>query len=370
MGRVTIELATQTDNQALQRMLLQNPMDGHIRMTFQRQPDFFKAALIGNEASQTIIARDRDNGEIVGLGTRAIRSVYVNGAVKSVGYLCDLRVLKSYRNGTLVARGYQYCKKLHNDEKVDLYVTTIAEENQHAIETLIGKRAGLPEYRYFGAYRSYAISILRKKSPLQSSAITIMRGSSDYIDDIVACLNRNGAQKQFYPYYRKEDFILGTGKVEGFRVEDLFLATESGKVIGVVGAWDQRKMRQIIIAGYAGSMRVVRPLYNLGARIMRFQTLPEAGEELRARFLSFIAIDDNRADIFEMLLRAAYNSCVNNGSAYLVVGLHSCDSLSKVLSGYHCVRYTTNMYVVTWDRMQQCAPDLDDRIPYLEAATL
>ncbi len=367
MSKFTIDLAKKEDNPGLQKVLANTPMDGRIQIIFQRQPDFLQANLIGNKLSQTIVARNSEN-EIVGLGTRSVRTVYVNGQISDVGYLSDLRLWGNYRKSTLVARGYNYLKNLHNDQKVSIYLTTVAEENKAAIKMLTSKKAGLPEYRYFGAYNSFAINLAYKKKTISQKSIKIVRGSQKYINDIINCLNRNGAQKQFYPYYSSEDF--NGLKLLGFRIEDFFIAVKDGEVVGVLGKWDLRCARQIIVAGYNGSMKVIKPIYNICAKIFRFPSLPGDGEEVRSFFISFIAVDDNDVDIFKMLLREAYNSYLNSEYSHFVVGLDSRDPLMEAIKDYSSIKYKTNLYIVGWKDVEGYLKTLDGRMPYLEVATL
>src|SRR2546427_4471495 len=48
---------------------------------------FFLAEQAGNLASQVIACKDRQTGEIVGMGSRSVRSVYINGRPEHIGYL-------------------------------------------------------------------------------------------------------------------------------------------------------------------------------------------------------------------------------------------------------------------------------------------
>ncbi|MBN2120778.1 MAG: hypothetical protein JW734_06975 [Candidatus Omnitrophica bacterium] len=370
MSRFVFEIAKKADNKALQEILLNSPMQGRIRMVFQRQPDFFQASMVGNAFSQTLVVRDMYKEKVVGLGSRSIRRLYVNGVVSDVGYLSDLRIGRSYRKGTLLARGYKHLLQLHNDKKTPIYLSTIAGDNTNALKTLTSRRGNLPVYYYFGHYYSVAIGAFRKKNSLGSGSVKIIRGSHELIDGIVDCLHRNGAKKQFYPFYSKEDFILKKSIVKGFCIEDFFVAIKDGKIVGVAGKWDQRSLRQVMILGYNGPMRIFKPIFNFAAKIMGFAPLPDKGQMMNSFFLSFIAIDNNDIDIFRLLLRAAYNFCLEAKYSYFVVGLHSRDPLLAALRGYYCIKYTTDLYIVCWPDGESAFSQLDNRTPYLEVGTL
>ena len=73
MAHITFDLATHADEAALRRILRASPMPGSISVTFEREPDYFRASTIEGTFHQTIVARDSATGEIIGMGTRSVR---------------------------------------------------------------------------------------------------------------------------------------------------------------------------------------------------------------------------------------------------------------------------------------------------------
>lgn len=369
MSKIIFQLAEESDDSAIRRILRSTPMDGNIRLSFQREPSYFHTTKVEGKFSQILIARNTGNNDIVGLGSRSIRPIYINGEVWDAGYLSSLRINKSYRGTTLLASGYKFLRDLHQDKKALIYLTTIQEDNKRAIKTLTSKRAGLPTYHDIGSYCTTAVNLFRKKKGITGD-FKITRGAKEHIEGIMECIHRNGVEKQFYPYYSKEDYFSGNSRLRDFRVEDFYLAISKNKVIGVLAKWDQSHFKQNVVTGYNGRMKLIYPFYNLCARFGCFSPLPAPNSQLKSFYISFIAIESNDIEIFRALLREVYNSHVGTSYSYFLVGLHSRDPLLRALEEYRRIEYKTRIYVVCWEDGEGIYKKLDDRIPYLEVGTL
>jgi len=79
-ARFAITLAERGDDAELRALLRDNPMNGSMQVTFEREPDFF---FIVRHSWQLppgwCWQRPGIRGAIVGLGTRSIADAFVNG---------------------------------------------------------------------------------------------------------------------------------------------------------------------------------------------------------------------------------------------------------------------------------------------------
>jgi hypothetical protein len=346
-----IEPAQASDDAELRALLRETPMDGAIEVAFLREPNFFHASDIQGAFVQVFVGRLDD--EIIGVGTRAIRPSFINGARMDAGYLADLRLRRQYRGGTFLARAYRFLRELHEDGRVTLYSTVIIEDNRVALTTIAANRAGLPRYTPLGRILTPAIHLRRR---LPAPGGNIVSGSVELLPAIVAKLNEQ--RLQFAPAYAEEDFL--DCRLRGFHVEDFHVLLRQGRVAGVVGRWDQREFRQTVVVRYNGALRYLRPLLSLIRRPM----LPAPGQPLNHCYLAFLATDDNAA--FAALLRQAYNAALNSGYSHLIIGLHEADPRVAVLRDYRYTPFAGRLFAVTMD----APPQLDGRLPYVEAALL
>jgi hypothetical protein len=349
--RFAIEPARAEDDAELRALLRDMPMGETVQVVFLREPSFFHTAAIQGTFVQVFVGRL--DGRIIGVATRAVRPSFINGERTEAGYLADLRLRKELRGGTYVARAYRFLRELHADGRAALYSTVIVEDNHTALKTIAANRAGLPLYTPLGRVLTPVVYLRRR---LPALAGDIVRGTVEMLPDIVAKLNEN--RLQFAPAWSEEDFL--GGRLRGFAVEDFYVLRRRSHIAGVLGAWDQRSFRQTVVVRYGGLLGTLRPLLNL----VRWPPLPPPGRPLAFFYLAFLATDDNEA--FAALMRRAYNDAVGGDCTHVVVGLHECDPRVAVLNGYAHTPFAGQLFAVTLDG----PPELDGRVPYVEAAFL
>src|SRR5215471_1425166 len=85
--RFEFALASEAEDDTLRALLRHVSMPGNITLAFLREPSFFLAEQAGNVTSQVMVCRDRQKGQVVGMGSRSIRDVYIDGRPTRVGYL-------------------------------------------------------------------------------------------------------------------------------------------------------------------------------------------------------------------------------------------------------------------------------------------
>ena len=93
------DVAGPGDDAELRSLFRNIPMDGAIRVTFEREPNFFAAAAIRGDFHQVGIVCEAATQKIVGTGTRSVGRAFLNGRPCPLGYLCDLRLSPKYRGG-------------------------------------------------------------------------------------------------------------------------------------------------------------------------------------------------------------------------------------------------------------------------------
>jgi hypothetical protein len=350
-SRFAIAPARPEHDPELRALLRDTPMGDSIQVAFLREPSFFHTTDIQGTFVQTFVGLL--DSHVIGVGTRAVRPSYINGQRCDAGYLADLRLRREYRGGTYVARAYRYLRDLHADGRVAIYSTVIVADNHVALKTIAANRPGLPRYTPFGKVLTPVIYLRRRLPPLDGE---IMRGNLELLPDIVAKLNDN--RLQFAPACTEEDFT--GGRFQSFRIEDFYVLRRGGKIAGVLGVWDQRSFRQTVVLGYRGWLARLRPMINM----VRRPPLPCPGQTLSFFYVAFISTDDTAA--FASLLRRVYNDHCNGNYSHCVVGLHEDDPRAAILKEYPQTPFAGRLFAVTFDG----PPNLDGRVPYVEAALL
>jgi hypothetical protein len=366
--RFAIALAERADDAELRALLRDNPMNGSMQVTFEREPDFFAACAIRGSFHQVGVGRDISSGRIVGLGTRSIADAFVNGRLVHLGWLSDLRLDPAYRGGTLVARGYRFLRELHRDGRVELYGTVIFQDNQTALRTISTTRAGLPAYHDLGVIHCPGINLRRRKPAIEADC-DIVRGRRELLPEIVDCLNRNNTCKQFAPVHDVESFTSGN-RWKDFQPSDFFVALRNNHVVGVVGRWDQSAFKQTRVISYGKRLRWIVPAANAVQTLLGASAFPDPGQYVPFFYVSFIAIDHDDARVFRALLRHVYNDSVGGSFRYAMVGLHERDPLLPMLKDYSLTPFAGRLFCVCFADGEPMYQTLDARVPYVEAATL
>lgn len=352
LGSALFRLADERDEPELGRLLDETPMEGSVRLQFTRRPSYLRAAGIQGAQVQVIVAHV--DGELAGVGTRALRDAWIDGERRTVGYLSDLRVAQRFRGTTHLARGYRFLRELHEDGRASLYTSVIVADNAPALSTLASGRRSLPTYTDMGLVRTPLLRLRKRRRELDSR---IRRATAADWPRIVDKLNEN--RMQFAPIHVLEDFVAG-GRYPGLAAEDFLLAIDGERVRGVMAVWNQSAFRQTVVHGYAGAMRVFRPVLNA----LGLAALPRPGGVLEYSTVAFVSTDDDAT--FEALLRRATNDELRRGRRQLVVGLHERDSRARCLEEYSRTEFAGRLFTVTFGS----PPSLDDRVPFVEAALL
>jgi hypothetical protein len=363
-----ISLAEQQHDPGIRRLLRETPIPGRIEVAYMREPDFFQASKLAGEFSQTIVATEK--GVPVGMGARNIRSCYVNGKAMDIGYLSSLRAMGRRQAATGLARAYRFLHELHGDCRAPFYLSTIVDDNQSARALLTSGRSSLPHYIDCGLYETYAVGLsARHRRRVVPSGIEIKRGGDVPLSDIVAFLKKEGSRRQFFPVYETSDFE--SDVTRAFSVRDFYVALRQGRIVGVVGCWDQRTFKQCVVVGYHGAMKATRPLINVALRARGYRALPAPGEPIKLLYAAFVCVAGDDVAILKSLLEHIHDDNSHGESHFLAVGFHHRDPLRAAVRGFHSVRYRSRLYVVCWEDGEVSCQQLDHNlIPYLELGTL
>jgi hypothetical protein len=368
MSRFQFELATPADDADLRHILAATPMPGRISVSFRREPSWFEAAVVDGFFRQVVACRDLDTGRIIGFGCRSIRRLFMNSVPADIGYLSSLRLLPEYRNIGLIARGYAFFRRLHEDGRTPFYLTTIAEGNETALKVLTSGRAGLPMYHPAGRYHTVAIALPRRAPRFAApQAATLRTATSDDLPPLLDLLATNGPRRQFFPCCECDDIL---ARWRGLQWDRIVLAERGGNLLGVLAGWDQHAYRQSVVHSYSGWVRWLRPLYNAWQWPRGVPGLPAPGQPLPTLTAALPLVTDDDPHVFAALLGELRRRCTGGPWSYLLLGLHESDPLLPVARRYEAACYTTYLYLVAWPDGDAARTALDGRAMYLELGTL
>lgn len=368
MSMLNFSLATEADDAELRARMAEDWLPGDITVSFRREPCFFYGSYVQGKAAQIIKCIDLHSGRLVGLGSRIVSEVYINGEVQRTGYLADLRAHPDYRGGTALARGYRYLRQLHVEDPVPLYYSMILEGNHAARDTLTTARCELPYYRDMGRFLTPAVYLDLPKTKINIDGVTFRRAGINDLSDIFSFITRNACEKQLSPVIEIKDY--NSDRLRGLNADDFYLAVVDGELIGVVAAWDQSTFRQTYVERYNTALGLMRPVYNSISKFTPLKPLPIPGSRVPYFYLAFVSIKNNDPDIFRGLLRYLYNDRRTGPWSYFIAGLHERDPLNHVLKEYRRIEVSGRLFLVHYPENQSDYEQLDNRIPYVEIAMI
>jgi len=361
--RFRFQVAGPEHEAGLRRILAEEAMPGTIRMAYTREPDFFAGLALEGTFTQAFVALR--GGQPEAMGTRAVRTLLVNGQPEPVGYLGGLRARADVRGHLGLARGYAMLKREHGDGRCRAYLTTILEANLEAKALLTAGRGGLPAYRDLGRLWSHLLLVERRRKPVPG----VRRAVAGDLSRIVAFLVDHGPQRQFFPVLSAEDF--GTPFLHGFQIEDFWLFERGGELRALLGAWDQRARRQLRVQGYAPWLAISRPAINLALRFRGLAPLPAPGCEVPTVQATFLRVaGDDPADL-ETLLAGALAGLAGADLMGLALVLHERDPLRPAVERFLNIPLKSRLFGVGWEDADPWFQGLEPSlVPYVDAAFL
>jgi hypothetical protein len=388
-GGVNYRVAEDADDAEIRRLLRDNPMPGRISLSLEREPNFFADAVSPSEIKKTIVART--GGELVCVGSCAIRERFVNGKPRMVGYLGSLRLdVRHAGRFDILRRGYNYFRQLEQEAPADFYFTSIAADNHRARAFLERGLPGMPRYEFICELVTLTIPTLLRTRTRPMNQNIACPGSPH---ELLAFLNQRNSAFQFAPLWSAEDLLAlqqpspsssstirsmvpnaSANQNAAFRELGLqssnFCVLRSGQQIEACGAlWDQRPFKQVVVRGYSTFLATARPLLNAFSRLTSQPPLPAIGETLPIAFASHLAANTNAAlvDLIQHLSILAHH----RGIELLTLGFNSNDPrLLSVRQHFRCRQYHSRLYLVHWPGIGRPARELDNRVLAPEIALL
>ncbi len=359
----SVELATPADEPDLRRLLRDNPMDGAIRVSLEREPDAVLASSIEGDPHHSVVARHPGDSHVMGMGSRAVVDAFVDGQPARVGYLSQLRVAREARGRRgLLVRGYRRLDALRGPDEAPFDFTTIVADNAPALRLLGRGVPGLPTYRPLETL----VTLVLPTWPAPRSIPGVEVAGEGRVAGVADCLQRNGRRFQLARRWTAAD-LRSPERCRGLGPDDILVTVQGDRVSGCAALWDQRAFKQVVVRGYSGALARIRPLYNLAAGLLGAPRLPDVGTALPHAYLSHLAVDGDDPARFEALLAAALREAGRRRLAYLLLGLSVRHPLLPVARRFRRSReYRSLLHLVH----RGAPPELDGRVAHLEVATL
>lgn len=354
-------VATPKDDEAIRRLLRDNAMGGGIRITLEREPNYFLGTDIAGGIDQTILVSRESQLGCVGRCTR--RKCWVNGEPRTVGYLAELRLDDSVRGqAEYLRRGYQFFESLQANQPADVYFTSIASDNHRAIRFLERGIRGLPRYKYLNGLTTVLISVPTRS---KHDSTRVERASSHA--EVARVLNLRAQSRQFAAVWTEEN--LQDLAERDLPLNRFHLVSRGDEAVACAALWDQRSFRQTVIQSYPKALSCVLPVFNFVSGLFGHPGLPRSGSALPHAFLSPLACDENDLESLHALIESYFPIARENGLRFLTLAFPEGDArLRSVRTRYRTREWSSRLYRVDWPG--QPTMELDPKLPLLPDVAL
>lgn len=362
---IYVKRALPEDEAVVRKLLRDTPMQGAVRLALLREPDANLASGIEGHKHDTILVKDSGSDQVLGIGNRSVRPLYVDGQARSVGYLGLLRVNSGRAGIRRLAAGFRGLEQTHSGNELAWDLTSIIEDNTAVVRLLERGLKGLPHYMPVAKLSTFIVSATGKAA---NAGHNVESASNEDLGEIVSCLQEYLSQYQFSPYWNEQD-IRDERLCKNLSPDDFLVIRDGAKVASCLAIWDQKTFKQAVVQGYSGVTSYLRPALNVLLYLLGKPRLPNAPGELNMAYISHLAVRDNDPSRFKDMVSAARNVAAKRGIEYLALGLTTVHPLHEVMrTAFPHYRYASNLYTVHWDR---CPTDvLHGRIPHVEVAVL
>jgi hypothetical protein len=361
------EPAEPDDDAQIRALLRTQPLGGQVQLAFEREPDYRLAAGIEGHRHHTFVCRQESTRQVLGLCSRAVRQVWVNGKQRNLGYLAQMRGHPSLKRhiARLLVDGFTACERTRRSDELPYDLTAIVADNRAArslLENASRRLDGLPAYRPLCEFVTLMIPVGRQHGAIRREARPVP------MDSIADCLQRNGRRFQFAPVWTAAD-LCNEIRCRNLRPEDFIVHRQNGRVTACLARWNQGAFKQAVVRGYSGQLRRYRHLVNLFAALTGRPQLPRVGEPIRFAYLSHLAIDnDDDERLIELIEEARRRS---SGLDYLALGLAEASPMLAAAQRHFGGRsYRSVLYLVHRVGNEAAIEDLDRRTPHVEVAIL
>ena len=284
-------LAGRDDDSGIRRLLRDAEFPGDVRIAFEREPDASERWCPEGGVHQTIVARQGTASDITAIATRSVRQRFVNGEEHPVGYLSQLRIAPGYRrHRRLLDAGFDYCRRLHQDDAARVYLASVVADNAAALKLLSRQAPGWPRFRPVATLTTLAIPVRHGRLP---AACAESAHSNEDVQRAIGCLLRNGPRLQFSPVWTP---MRSTEPLPVFRTTSFVSPSATGTSLAVrrSGISEPFVRSSSAVTAAAGDVEMVG---QCDSTMDRMPTLPPIGRRLEFGYVSHLAVDDDDPDV-------------------------------------------------------------------------
>lgn len=302
------------DNEALINIARTMSLPARVRLGIDRAPDFTAFSRAAGSDFDIVVAEV--NGRVAGFIETRRFTFRLQGTPVPVVYVALAGTDPSYRGLGLFPRLVAETERRSRKAGVALALGLVNARNPEMSRYLSTDRGNIVMGR-----RIVVASVLLGPRRRVPPFLGIGPAAAADLPEIAQLVGRSFERHVLAPVADEEMLsVLG--------VQNIAVARDHGRIVAVLGTWDQRDLRRIMIVGYGRAEHRLRRLLNATRRLTRLKRLPAPGQELRVLYAAYAAAEPGSERAFAGLLRTVCNRHANQGYHALLLGLPEDDRLA------------------------------------------
>ena len=344
--RIKIRLATEKDKDGLLKLTRQSPMQGVIGVRIDREPDFFALTKLRGVSKVWVAEKE---GEIIGVFSCSRKKVWLNGKIKDVHYLADLKVLPQLQ-GTRIA--LQIVQILHDyllQVKANLLYCTLAKGNNRVAPFFEG-RVGIPGFRMLGQFSVW--QILPRSKP--GKLIVEIQDNTLNLGELSRFYN------QYYKSYQLAPFV----QEQNLEKSEHLFALKNGKVVAALSLFDSLPYKQNVVVHLPFFLKILVWLSKISKGFGGRMHFPAIGQPIRTLHVKYLACLEGQERALRSLLQQARYLSACRYYHFLSLGLHHKDPLITIGKGIPKITFTSKFMLSSLQNDEQTIHQLLDGIVF------
>lgn len=325
-----IRHAHEDDDQQLLALVSETMPSNGMLLAFQREPSYFHATHVQYNQPEIVVVVHRDHlDRCIAMMNIGVKSVFIEGEVKNIRYVSDLRINREFRAKKTIEFLMLYLKsKLESNEFVQ---SIVLKDNLTARHILHQSRQYFPTPYVCDELTTYTVS---RVSPLRRQfKYQIEKFSPKYALVIDQFIDSMKEYYNFLPNYQFSEFAQSRDNFwRDFHSEDLYLVfNENRMLVGIFSIWDQKSFKQTKVIEYSAMMRMIKPFYNVYANLTSNLVLPEQQDCFKYMMTHNVICDPYDTDLFHYCLAFLNEQTQLKGANAFCITLSQTDPRSQVM---------------------------------------
>jgi N-acetylglutamate synthase-like GNAT family acetyltransferase len=336
-----------------------------VSYVLDRSPDFLEALAFEGTDNTILALYDTQEQRIAATLIGSTKPARMNGQPVTLGYVSSLRVGYDYRHTLVAVRLFRFFKTHCQKSDARIWLFSVFGYNTEGMAFFTKGSANVPVFQQINQSVTYIFKPRRRKT---TSRRIIRKATPDDIPQLLAFIHETTQNQAFVPEYTAEQLLHGTGLLQDFNLNNLYLAFNNDTLCGTMALWDQSRVRRWKASNYAKPLRLLRQPLNRLLALLGYPELPAPGQPMPYRYLSLVFIQNQDPQLFHQLLNRIITD-LRDKNQVLLFSLAKDNPMNAAMH-YRSIRFQNNLFVGYWQEDRADFDRYDYAKPYLETGAL